>query len=183
MKLLAAVIIVVLTIGTTQAQNMGIKGGVNIATLHPEVPGQDSRIGFHAGLLWHIHLGQQLAFQPEIVYSLQGERYSDNSKLNLGYINAPFLLQVMVGNGFRFEAGPQFGFLIHARSQAGNNYEDVKDSFETIDTSLAIGIGFIGSSGLGFDARYNHGLSDIDKSGEKVTNRVFQLGLFYQFHH
>src|SRR5258707_9963308 len=171
--------------GLTYAQtNMGIKGGLNFSTIYPG--GNSSlglRTGFHAGLLWHIHLSQGIAFQPELVYSLQGARLSNNEKLNLGYINAPFLLQAMVGRGFRLEAGPQLGFLVNAKTQSGNTFENVRQSYKTIDAALAVGFGFVGKVGLGFDFRYNYGLSNISKSGGDVTNRVFQVGLFYQFRH
>ncbi len=171
--------------GLSYAQtNMGIKGGLNFSTIHPEgFSNPDLRTGFHVGLLWHIHGGQGIAFQPEVVYSLQGARLSNNEKLNLGYVNAPFLLQVMVGRGFRLEAGPQLGFLVNARTQSGNTLENVRPSYKTIDAALAVGFGFLGRAGLGFDARYNYGLSAINKSGADVANRVFQVGLFYQFRH
>jgi hypothetical protein len=126
-------------------------------------------------------MAQGIAFQPELLYSLQGARLSNSEKLNLGYINAPFLLQVMVGRGFRLEAGPQLGLLVNARTQSGNTLENVRPGYKTIDAALAVGFGFLGRAGLGFDARYNYGLSAINKSGADVANRVFQVGLFYQF--
>ncbi len=171
--------------GLTYAQtNMGIKGGLNFSTIEPAANSNlGLRTGFHAGVLWHIHLGQGLAFQPELVYSLQGARLSSNEKLNLGYINAPFLLQAMIGRGFRLEAGPQLGLLVNAKTQVGNSLENVRQSYKTIDAALAVGFGFVGKTGLGFDARYNYGLSDINRSGGDVANRVFQVGLFYQFRH
>src|SRR5882672_6408902 len=186
MKLRAIIgVVFFMVTGLTYAQtNMGIKGGLNFSTIHPEGNSNpDLRTGFHVGMLWHVPLGQGIAFQPELVYSLQGATLSNNEKLNLGYINAPFLLQVMVGRGFRLEAGPQLGFLISARTQSGNTLENVRQSYKTIDAALAVGFGFLGRTGLGFDARYNYGLSTINKSGGDVANRVFQVGLFYQFKH
>jgi hypothetical protein len=56
-----------------------------------------------------------------------------------------------------------------------------KNNFKQSDFSWAFGIGFISASGLGFDARYNLGLSDITKGRGNVKNQVWQLGLFYQF--
>jgi hypothetical protein len=169
----------------TDAQSsIGVKGGLNISNIQPgSFSNQRLRTGFHAGLLWHIHLGQSLAFQPELVYSLQGVKLSGNERLNLSYINVPFLLQVMVGRGFRLEAGPQLGFLVNAREQTGSTLENVRPSYKTLDAALAVGFGFIGNAGLGFDVRYNYGLSDINKSGGDDVNQVFQVGLFYQFRH
>src|SRR5258708_23002571 len=186
MKLRAIVGIVFFTVASfTYAQsNMGLKGGLNFSTIAPGGNSNQSlRTGFHAGLLWHIPLAQGIAFQPELVYSLQGTKLSNDAKLNLGYINAPFLLQAMVGHGFRLEAGPQLGFLVSAKTQSGNTLENVWQGYKTIDAALAVGFGFAGKVGLGFDVRYNYGLSNINKYGGDVTNRVFQVGLFYQFRH
>jgi hypothetical protein len=50
---------------------------------------------------------------------------------------------------------------------------------------LGAGIGYVEpSSGLGIDARYNIGLTDIsENTAFKSTNRGFQIGLFYLFQH
>jgi hypothetical protein len=90
----------------------------------------------------------------------------------------------MFNNGFRFEAGPQLGLLINGKSEVGGNSEDVKANFEKVDFALGVGLGYISRSGFGIDARYNHGLSNINNSGSvKSTNSGYQLGVFYQFSH
>jgi hypothetical protein len=167
--------------GYTYAQsNTGIKGGINFSTINSN---SNFKTGLHVGLLWHTHLGANFALQPEVVYSMQGVKLSNESKLNLGYINTPFLVQLQFGGGFRLEAGPQLGFLVTAKTQSGNILENVRGNYKTIDAGLSVGFGFLGSSGFGFDARYNYGLSDITKSSGDTYNRVFQAGLFYQFRH
>jgi hypothetical protein len=167
--------------GSAYAQsNTGIKGGLNFSTLNSN---RNLKTGFHAGVLWHTHVGPHVALQPELVYSLQGAKLSGESKLNLGYINTPFLVQLQFGGGFRLEAGPQLGFLASAKTQTGNMLENVRRNYKTLDAGLAVGFGFLGTSGFGFDARYNYGLSDISQSSGDTYNRVFQVGLFYQFRH
>ena len=90
----------------------------------------------------------------------------------------------MFNNGFRLEAGPQVGFLINAESETNNNTTDIGDNLNTVDFALGAGLGYVASSGFGVDARYNLGLSNINESGSvKSTNRGFQLGVFYLFHH
>jgi hypothetical protein len=187
MKLFASLFIAAILIASSahaQQANVGIKGGLNFYTIYNENNASfNSKTGFHAGLLWHMHVSQNFAFQPEIVYSLQGAKTGGGEKLHLGYANVPFLIQLMFNNGFRLEAGPQLGFLVHANSELGGTSEDVKNNFKTIDAALAAGFGFIGSSGLGFDVRYNYGLSKINVGTGNLTNRGFQVGLFYQFSH
>src|SRR5947209_5775335 len=75
----------------------GLKAGVNIANLKDETvnsTSMDSRVGFHAGGLAHIHLTHELALQPEVEYSAQGAKYNIPAyagTAKLGYINVPVL--------------------------------------------------------------------------------------------
>ena len=192
MKFYAIVAIAsMLFIGTASAQhvNFGIKAGLNLYNIHSDnSSAYDTKAGLHVGLLGHIHLNKQWAVQPELLFSGQGAKYTVNktsTKLNLGYINVPVMLQYMFDNGFRIEAGPQLGFLVSAKAKANGNSTDVKDNIKTVDFALGFGIGYIHQpSGFGVDARYNLGLSNINKnSSVKSTNRGFQLGVFYQFKH
>ena len=187
---LIAVMTAILMAGTASAQevNIGIKGGLNVYNIYQEDNSNaDRRIGFHAGLLGHIHLAKHFGLQPEIVYSNQGAEYRSSSvktKFNLDYINVPLLFQIMFGDGFRLQAGPQVGFLISAKSETDNVRQDHKDELETVELGLTFGASYVGKSGFGIDARYNYGLSDIyENSSYNSTNRGFQLGLFYLFGH
>ncbi|HEY0432914.1 MAG TPA: porin family protein [Chitinophagaceae bacterium] len=168
-----------------QAQSMdshfGIKAGLNVATLDVK-NGTDfnSKLGFHFGVLSHIHLSRYFAVQPEVVYSQQGGKDgSDRWKMN--YINVPVLLQIMAGDGFRIETGPQLGIKTSAKIKTGDIEVDNND-VSTLDFSWPIGVSYLSSTGLGLDARYNIGISNVnDADFPKVHNRVFQVGLFYQF--
>jgi len=174
---------------TAQSVNIGVKGGLNLFNLNDDKgPEFDTKAGFNVGLLGHIHMAPQLALQPEVVYSLQGAKYSIanvETKANLGYINVPVMVQYMFDNGFRLQAGPQVGFLINAKSETNNVKTDIKDQYNTVDFGVGAGLGYVHpASGFGVDARYNLGLSDITKSDvSKLTNRGFQLGVFYLFKH
>ncbi len=190
MKLLLSVFIaaVVLT-GTANAQhaNIGIKGGLNVTNIHNSNGVEyDNLVGFNVGLLAHIHFNKQFALQPELVYSTAGASNKNGpfeTKYNMGYINVPVLFQYMFDNGFRLQAGPQVGFLVSAKSKTGDFKEDFKEDLNKVDFSLAAGMSYlVPKTGFGFDARYNLGLSDINKEGNvKSTNRGFQVGVFYLF--
>lgn len=168
--------------------HFGLKGGMNASSLNftPANSDLETKIGFNAGILAHIHTSNpQWAVQPELYYSLEGAKSKSNNdaKLNLGYLNLPVLLQYMFDNGFRIEAGPQLGFLISAKSKLNSTSVDVKDNYKTASFSVPVGVGYLTSSGLGFDARYNFGISDINNSSNdtKIHSNVFQFGIFYQF--
>ncbi len=171
-----------------QSAHFGIKGGLNASSLNSSPANSDmqTKIGFNAGILAHIHTSSEYwAIQPEVYYSSEGTKSKANSdnKTELGYLNVPVLLQYMFGNGFRLEAGPQVGFLMNAKSKAGSTSTDIKSDLNTAVFSIPVGVGYLTSSGLGFDARYNFGISNINKSGvgTKVHSNVFQFDIFYQF--
>ena len=192
MKFYASVALAAILItGTANAQhvNIGVKAGLNVYTINSDNNAEyDPKVGFHVGLIGHTHLAKQLALQPEIVYSAQGTKYTIagvETKLKLGYINIPVIFQYMFDNGFRLQAGPQVGFLVNAKSETNNTDTDVKDNLKTVDFALGAGVGYVNpATGLGVDARYNLGLSNISDIGTvKSTNRGFQLGVFYLFKH
>ena len=185
LALLLSVLISSAATAQHQHPNIGIKGGLNLYNIDGNGK-SDLKTGLHLGLLSHIHLAKDFAFQPEILYSAQGTKNggSDNS-LNLDYINIPLLFQYMFDNGFRIQAGPQVGFLVNAKTKSGNTTVNVKDGYNSLDLGLSIGGSYVFvDTGFGLDARYNHGLSNIyDSNTLNATNRGFQLGIFYLFGH
>jgi hypothetical protein len=184
--LVSIITIIVLAAGTATAQNVniGVKAGLNSFTIQTDnSPGYDSKTGLHLGLLGHIHLNDQYAFQPEFVYSMQGAK-SGNTDINLDYINIPLLVQYMFDNGFRIQAGPQIGLLLNAKAENGSS-ADITDDFKSIELGLSVGVGYVHPpTGFGVGARYNAGLTDITETrNEKSTNRGLQIGVFYLFNH
>jgi hypothetical protein len=174
-----------------QGVHIGIKGGANLFNVYNDNGANyDYKFGFHAGLLTHIHITKHFAIQPEVFYSRQGAKFDYTngttnvySRLNLDYINVPVLFQYMFGNGIRLEAGPQIGFLANSVVRNGDNYYTNTGTFNTVEIAAAAGISYVSPVGLGVDARYVHGFTDITDGGAKSTNRGFQLGLFYLFNH
>lgn len=170
-----------------QSVHYGIKGGLNLSNLtYKGSSSLDYKVGYHVGVLAHIHAGKYFAVQPEIMYSNQGgERTINNTdiKTNLNYINIPVLGQYMFGNGFRLETGPQLGFLTGAKQKVNSNETNIKGNYKSTDFSWAFGVGYVGRSRVGFDARWLVGVNDINKvvNSPATYNNNFQLGLFYQF--
>ena len=175
-----------------QHVEFGIKGGLNIANLQQSKADYNAKLGIHGGFLAHIHLNKTWAIQPELVYSQEGAKYKSgtyNGKENLDYLNVPVLVQYMTKSGFRLETGPQIGFLINAKSEANSVSVDINKDRNSTNFSWAFGAGYLTQMGLGFDARFNAGLGNINDvknnnplyNSDKVRNSVVQLGVFYQF--
>lgn len=179
--ILAATVLFTFGAKAQMKAHFGLKAGMNASELHQKNVSSDTKIGFNAGVLAHIHsAGSQFAFQPEVIYSLEGAKNIGSTKYqqDLHYVNVPLLAQYMFDNGFRIEAGPQIGFLVAAKVKDGAKN---KDAFKSTAISLPVGLSYLTTSGLGFDARYSFGLTDINDSGNKLTGNNFQFGLFWQF--
>lgn len=178
---------------TAQNVEFGVKGGLNISGLHYTLDNSlNSRVSIYLGALAHIHINKTWAVQPELTYSLQGATQvidGNDVTWRLNYVNIPILLQYMFENGFRLQTGPQLGLLASAKLKEGGTITDVKNNYATADFSWSFGAGYLTSSGLGIDARYNLGVNNINNNSFNnsnnnsgmLYNRVFQIGLFYQF--
>jgi hypothetical protein len=181
--IILASILPVLSVNAQQT-HFGLKAGLNISSVAVE-NGTDfnSRTGIHLGGLAHIHISTHFALQPELVFSMQGGE-TNSTKYKLNYINVPVLAQYMTNDGFRLQTGPQLGFLTAAKIEVGNVEVTVTDSRSSVDLSWAFGASYLFPQGIGIDARYNLGLTNITDSDDYTErNRVFQAGLFYQFMH
>lgn len=167
-----------------QHVELGIKGGLNVSNVDiPNTSNIDPRLSPFAGGLVHIHLSKEFAIQPEIVFSSQGFKTGNDEVYRLNYLNFPALAMYMFNSGFRLQTGPQVGVLLSADYKKGSNTKvDIKNGYKDIDVSWVFGGGYIMPSGFGFDARFNLGLAKLnDNTSAKAANRVFQVGVFYQF--
>jgi Outer membrane protein beta-barrel domain len=179
--LLGATLLTCTTIFAQLSPRLFIKAGVNLADLKIEGVNNDvtdMKVGFHAGLGAHFHLAPEWALQPEVMYSQEGTEIA-GVKTKLDYVNIPLMLQYMFNNGFRLEAGPQFGFLVNAEDERGGDLDNV---YKTPNVGLGVGLNYLSYSGLGVGARYNLGLSHIGEGDARdINTRTLQLSLFYMF--
>jgi hypothetical protein len=187
MKKILLLGVVLFLVKATFAQrhvDFGLKAGVNFANLKDDANNNtDTRTGWHLGGLAHVHLSKHFAVQPELLFSTQGAEYGNDVKMRLNYVNIPVLAQYMFNNGFRLQTGPQLGILASSDVKVGNTETDIEDGIKNIDFAWSFGTSYLMRSGLGIDARYNLGLSDISEANPDLKNQVWQIGLFYQFRH
>jgi len=190
MKKLSLFVSVILLGSAVMAQTspkLGIKAGLNVATVKmvPEAVQIGSKLGFHGGLLAHIHLTPQWGIQPEVLYSGQGfDDQTNNAEWKFNYLNIPVMVQYMFDNGFRIQAGPQVGFLLDSKISGSTGAdEDISTEIKKIDAGVGLGLGYLSYSGLGVEGRYNLGLTNIKEDTgfgvDEIKNRAFQISLFY----
>lgn len=183
---------------TAQSQvefKLGVKAGINIS----KVDVKESIIGYetvksseltsgHAGLFARIKVLGKLAVQPEFLYSMQGSVqefklgniYSNEKSLKTRYFEVPIMLKFYPLAGLNIQAGPEFGFL----SEAKLDGEAVKRNLNKSSVSVNVGLGYDLPFGLGVDARYNIGMTEIYKDykgqGSNKQN-MYTFSLSYAF--
>ena len=186
---LLSIAIIFLGVSFTNAQSFhaGIKVGANINKLTGQSFKEQFSFGYHAGAFAEIGLGKKWSIQPEVLFNQTNTDTSDKfsalykvnageiSKIKLGYISIPVLLNYKVSKIFSIQAGPQYGILI---SQEKSILQNGKDAFKKGDFSL-VGGAQLKLVGIRFFGRYQIGLSnlnDIDNK-DKWKNQVIQLGV------
>jgi hypothetical protein len=189
MKKLILVFFASLVTGITMGQiNFGVKGGLNIATIKIKYGHTANHLtDFHAGGLARLKFSEDVALQAELVYSRQGMKtktftgnipYEDR----LSYINAPVLVQYLAESGFHFHTGPQFSFLLNAKTTQPGVDTDKSDYYKKFDFAWVAGAGHLTRIGLGVDVRVNFSLINMaEPEGASLRQTVWQFGLFYQF--
>ena len=139
--ILFAVAIILSHLLSAQRNNVewGIKGGVNAANFKIDPSfNSDSRISLHLGGLAHIHVSEHFAVQPELMISGQGADYGNDREDKFTYLNLPVLAQVMFGEGFRLQTGPQVGLLLNAKSENGNEESEIDNNFNRGDFAWSL---------------------------------------------
>jgi hypothetical protein len=193
----------------SSATRFGLRVGANLASLELDddyngtTYNTNSKTSFHAGVFVNVPLGSTLRFQPELSYVGGGSKVNGNFlspanvnntgsyELDYHYIAVPLMVQLQTKSGFFVEAGPQFAYSVMAQEERNNGETDLKDIdlIRKTDFALAGGLGYLTRVGLGINARYVHGLSNVYNSDnaptgqteKEVSNRWIQLGLTYHF--
>ena len=182
--------------------DLGIKAGVNLATLSGEGESPGRRTGFIGGAHLTISLPNSMVyFQPELLYSMKGFSESEGGTtgtLALYYIDVP----LFVGVGFptggnvtpRIFAGPQASFKTSCKikgdvdgdsASIDCDSELVSEFLQTksvlFDLVFGAGVDFaMGKVDLVFDARYDLGLTDALELGDsKMSAWQFLAGVAF----
>ncbi|HSV09969.1 MAG TPA: porin family protein [Hanamia sp.] len=194
---LLAIAVIAFSAASSQAQttSFGLKAGMTGANMKMSSSGISislkTKIGFYAGAFAEVGVSEKFSVQPELFYSSMGAKIklsdsgmSASGTENLGYINLPILAKYKA-DGFSIFAGPQIGYLLSAKSKDSENSVDDKDEYKPIEIAGVAGAGYTLANGLGFDARYQFGLSNLikDTQGTDATakNNAFLIGLHYFF--
>jgi len=128
----------VLILSSCACNRFGLKTGMNVASITgDDTDNLDSRVAFFFGGFAELCVTDQFSFQPELLYSMQGAKYSESEgydgKFKLDYLNVPLMGKYYVTEALSIEAGPQIGFLVSAKDEydliggGESGEEDIKD--------------------------------------------------------
>lgn len=174
--------------------SIGVKGGVNFATISGADETPDSRTSFHVGVVGELPLADIFSLQAEVLYSGQGFSYDfegptgDKVEYQLDYISVPILAKVYVVEGLSLEVGPTFNFVVNEEIDNMPNEDDGDiDLDETpapeansFDVGVGAGLTFQTNMGFFASGRYNYGLTEIYEDSH-WKNSVFQISVGYKF--
>jgi len=168
---LALAMLITPALATAQV-NGGIKAGINLANVkgfNDSTAASSQRTGLIFGGFMTFGLSPMIAFQPELLFSMQGTKlhFSDrgvetDATRTLDYLQVPLLLRI--GNNSSDHAsvyaiaGPTVGILIRATDNGTN----VKSSFKRSDVGVVAGVGVTLTRVL-LEARYTFDLVDFNK--------------------
>ena len=180
---------------------VGLIGGLNIA----DFTGRDvetSILGYknqkrytgNIGFYGTYHLNENIALQPEILYSFRGHKININSPQDmtfiyqLSYIHVPLMFKGFWNNRSQVTPyvmfGPSISFMVTDRysvksSQPSDNIngdlskEGIRAASPILE--LNFGVGFIFNN-IAFEGRYMDGISNVFKETD-IKHRVFTFNI------
>ena len=217
MKRILVIVAAIFIVNNTFSQvKFGIKGGANLASVSDvkvkmegvsvDIYNNDGiSFGFLAGVFTNISVGKFLAFQPELLFSMQGGRQKFSSNVleewqksldhgthyRFNYINLPLLLEIKIANtGIGALIGPQFGLNVYnsatfrQETKHGSEFDNLfKQSFgrspESFDMGLAMGLQYT-EDHIILGLRYNLGLTNHFNATTYIVNDVNQIKAEYK---
>ncbi|WP_443938235.1 porin family protein [Pedobacter sp. MW01-1-1] len=168
---------------------MGIKAGLNFAKFKSENTfDSDNRAGMYGGL-WARLGGAGIHFQPELYITgkktkLISNATGEENKVGFTSLDIPLLIGTKLGAagvGLRLNTGPLFSFVLDEKQSfnqaTGNIFRGV---FKNQTYAWQFGAG-VDIKRLNFDARYELGLSKVNKEGYPNTKlNLFTIGIGYR---
>ena len=163
--LMISALLLILPVSANAQNKYGLKGAFNYSSFRKNF---NLKAGYQIGVVGKKYLGDLgWFFQPEINYSLEG---AENKRLE--FINVPLILGFDFSENFNLHVGYQSGFLIGTRGGDTQNYQ-------VYNPAINVGLEFYPTSKSVFGARYDYGISDIDKSALRSLTINFEVYLIF----
>jgi hypothetical protein len=183
------------TVHSLQAQSSwGVRVGSGLSTIGVRGPNPGGFIYsvkpiYVSGVYHNWKLSRKWGITAEMLYAAKGAK--EDNPIHLHYVNIPVMFNYYFVDGrLRFELGPEYGYLIAARSK-GNSASQFWSN--RLDLSANFGVAFHITEELSIGTRTNYGFLDVTSialrdgnnasAGETVfRNRTVQFALTYRLH-
>jgi hypothetical protein len=176
-----------------------IKAGAALSNFKWKVDNNyQARITWYGGISAHFDVEDKFFISTELLYSLRGYHVPASATANKGnisysYLSAPLLAGYKPLQKLSVMVGPEFGYLLKAKSKDENNSNDITGfvnyrfsidanagvSWELTPELLVETHFLIGLTSL-YKVLYTDGLGNVTGNGRDGFNRVLQLGLVYK---
>lgn len=184
-----------------RAFSWGLKGGLNFNnTFYANLPSgaQDesmTQLSPHLGLFFAIKLGKKLSLIPEVQYIQKGYNFKNDQntlmRLQLEYLDFPFMLSYKVSQKINIEAGPVAGIFIDGKSKGEGSTQQDWYYHEIFEYGLNGGLRLQVSEKWSVAGRYYCGMKNIsnlfmdeNRNSGKVTeefNTNVQFSGYFRF--
>ncbi len=187
---------------TAQQSEFGVIGGLNFSSMSLSGTALDSpkrRTGFVGGGFVTIRIGDILAVQPEVLFSMKGiEADNPNQSFTAGrlqlktdYVQVPLLVKAFIPVGSadlrpHVFAGPAIEWLVNCRigedAIGGTRGCGTSPAIKGSDTSVILGGGVDVIRNFTFQVRYELGMTDIlQDAASSAKHRTLSAVLGYLF--
>jgi hypothetical protein len=184
------------------AQEAGVKGGVNFASLtrfDEEADSTSRRLGLIGGVWVRVASRGALSFQLEALLSEKGIKFEQafdgvpvEGNLRIRYVEVPFLARfdAAPGGAARFYllagAAPAFRLGDGRLKLKAEGEEETIDFGDTGEDLKSFDLGLVGAAGIEFgralvEGRYTHGLLVAGDGDDSPKNRVFSVMVGFRF--
>ncbi len=191
--------------------SFGLKAGLNRTNVEEiwsasdlpfevEAYTNDTKIGFHVGLLAAYAFSDKVALRGELLYSTKGfqsaadSSTTDGFKLNMNYLSLPILIDYQPLPKLHLVAGPSFSYrvLLDSDPNTDNPFFSLEDIWNnSFDFSLATGLEYGIGEHLRLGVRYLYALTAAGKvslvdenatpieEGIQWKNRTLQISAMF----
>lgn len=175
----------------------GVNMGMNLSNVKGGNPigSTTTLISPNVGFFGQYSLNKKFFLNTGLQYDGKGynEQFTPSSSntISLDYISIPTLIGFNSGHRIKFLFGPEFSYLIKAKSKSSSTQMDITDNFQRFDLGLVMATKIVFSKRVAMEFRYCYGLTKVETlytyvngvlfGSTTLNNRVFQIDLFYKF--
>jgi len=167
MRKVVFVLVIALTTFGLNAQNFGVRAGVDLATAKAKFDGlsvSEDETGFYVGVYTKIEVSEGFNIRPEVNFV---------SIKDLDQIQVPLLVDFSLSDDFEVLVGPSFGFLLNT-----------EEGMKSMNFGANLGLSYTIVENFLVEARYNLGISNLAEDNEfdaSLRLSGFQVGIGFQF--